>query len=100
MSLLDRIMDLTSAIESRVAEADWAGATGLDLERRELLRELFITQPHAVRDGATRAILEQLRARNDATSSALHETRHALSVAARQLGIAPGIVRAYERNQP
>lgn len=98
MSLLDRIMALTTAIEARVADADWAGATDLDLERRELLRDLFATQPQVARDGNSRAILEQLRARTDATSSAVHDTRRALSAAARQLQAAPGVVRAYERN--
>ncbi len=98
MNLLDRIMALTTAIEARVADADWAGATDLDLERRELLRDLFATQPEVARDGKSRAILEQLRARTDATSSAVHDTRRALSAAARQLQAAPGVVRAYERN--
>ncbi|MDH5275173.1 MAG: hypothetical protein OEW88_01990 [Gammaproteobacteria bacterium] len=98
MNLLERIMALTTAIEARVADADWAGATDLDLERRELLRDLFAMQPDVVRDGASRAILEQLRARTDATSAAVHETRRALSAAARQLQTAPGVVRAYERN--
>jgi len=98
MNLLDRIMALTNAIEARVADADWAGATDLDLERRELLRDLFATQPGVARDGKSRAILEQLRARTDATSSAVHDTRRALSAAARQLQAAPGVVRAYERN--
>ena len=59
MTLLDRIMALTTAIESRVALADWAGATDLDLERRELLRDLFATQPEVARDNGARAILEQ-----------------------------------------
>jgi hypothetical protein len=98
MKLLDRIMALTTAIEDRVASADWAGATDLDLERRELLRDLFATQPDVVRDGHARTILEQLRARTDSTSAALHDTRRALSIAARQLQAAPGVVRAYERN--
>jgi len=98
MNLLDRIMALTTAIEARVTDADWAGATDLDLERRELLRDLFASQPDVARDGSSRAILEQLRARTDATSTALHETRRALSAAARQLQAAPGVVRAYERN--
>jgi len=98
MSLLDRIIALTTAIEDRVASADWAGATDLDLERRELLRGLFATQPDTARDGNARAILEQLRARTDSTSAALHDTRRALSIAARQLQSAPGVVRAYERN--
>ena len=97
MSLLDRIMALTTAIEARVADADWAGASALDLERRELLGDLFATQPDVVRDGNSRAILEQLRARTDSTSTALHETRRALSATARQLKSAPGVVRAYER---
>jgi len=98
MNLLDRIMALTTVIEDRVANADWAGATDLDLERRELLRDLFATQPDVARDGTARAILEQLRARTDSTSAALHDTRRALSIAARQLQAAPGVVRAYERN--
>jgi hypothetical protein len=98
MSLLHRIMELTTAIEDRVASADWAGATDLDLERRELLRDLFATQPDVARDGNARAILEQLRARTDSTSAALHDTRRALSAASRLLQAAPGVVRAYERN--
>jgi len=98
MTLLDQIMALTAAIEARVADADWAGATDLDLERRELLRELFAVHPDVARDGSSRAILEQLRARTDSTSAALHDTRRALSAAARQLQAAPGVVRAYERN--
>ena len=98
MSLLDRIMALTTAIEARVADADWAGATDLDLERRGLLRDLFAAQPDVARDSGTRAILEQLRARTDSTSAALLDTRRALSAAARQLQAAPGMVRAYERN--
>lgn len=97
MNLLDRITALTTAIEARVADADWAGATDLDLERRELLRDLFATRPDVARDGNSRAILEQLRARTDSTSAALHETRRALSATARQLQSAPGVVRAYER---
>lgn len=98
MSLIDDIMVLTNAIEDRVAKADWAGATDIDLERRELLRELFATQPEVARDGKARGILEQLRARTDNTSAALNDARRALSSAARQLQQAPGIVRAYERN--
>jgi hypothetical protein len=98
MNLLDRIMALTTVIEARVADADWAGATDLDLERRELLRDLFSIQPDIARDGSSRAILEQLRARTDTTSAAVHDTRRVLSAAARQLQAAPGVVRAYERN--
>ena len=98
MNLLDQIMALTTAIEARVADADWAGATDLDLERRELLRDLFATRPDVARDSSARAILEQLRARTDSTSAALHDTRRALSSAARLLQTAPGVVRAYESN--
>jgi hypothetical protein len=98
MNLLDRIMALTAAIEARVADADWAGATDLDLERRELLRDLFALQPGVAQDGRSRAILEQLRARTESTAAAVHDTRRALSAAARQLQVAPGVVRAYERN--
>jgi hypothetical protein len=98
MSLLDDIMALTTAIEDRVASADWAGATDLDLERRELLRELFAAQPDVANDSKARGILEQMRARTDSTAAAVTDTRRALTIAARQLQQAPGIVRAYESN--
>lgn len=97
MNLLDRIMALTTDIEARVSDADWAGATDLDLERRELLRELFATQPDVGRDGNARAVLAQLQARTDSTSAVVHETRRTLRAAASQLKAAPGVVRAYQR---
>mgnify|MGYP001558117038 CR=1 FL=1 len=98
MSLLDQIMALTTAIEDRVAGADWAGATDLDLERRELLHELFARQPDVARDAKARGILEQLRARTDSSSAALQDTRRAMSAAAWQLQSGRNIVRAYECN--
>lgn len=98
MTGLDQILALTDAIEDRVNAGDWAGATGLDAERRHLLCDLFAADPLAARDSTTRAVLEQLRARNDATAASLASARQALAAAARQLTAAPGAVRAYERN--
>lgn len=98
MSSLDHIMALTDAIEDRVNAGDWAGATGLDAERRHLLCEFFAAEPQAARDSSVRAVLEQLRARNEATASSLGAACQALAQAARQLTGAPAAVRAYERN--
>lgn len=98
MTTLDQIMALTDAIEDRVNAGDWAGATGLDAERRHLLCDLFEADPQAARDGGVRAVLEQLRARNEAAVVSLTAARQALAAAARQLTAAPGAVRAYERN--
>jgi hypothetical protein len=98
MTALDQILALTDAIEDRVNAGDWAGATGLDAERRHLLHDLFAADPQAARDSRTRAVLEQLRARNDAAVGSLTAARQALAAAARQLTSAPGAVRAYERN--
>ncbi len=100
MSCLDRIMELTDVIEERVLAADWAGATGLDIERRQLLCELFAHDPDAAQGSANRTILEQLRARNEATMTAVTSARQVLTIAARQLESAPAMVRAYERNTP
>lgn len=100
MSCLDRIMELTDVIEERVLAADWAGATGLDIERRRLLGELFAHDPDAARGSEYRAILEQLRARNEATMASVTSARQVLTIAARQLDSAPAVVRAYERNTP
>jgi hypothetical protein len=98
MTGLDQIMALTAAIEDRVNAGDWAGATGLDIERRHLLCELFEADPAAARDNGTRTVLEQLRARNDATVAGLAGAHQALAAAARNLKAAPVAVRAYERN--
>jgi hypothetical protein len=98
MNCLDRIMELTDDIEERVLAADWAGATNLDIERRQLLGELFARNPDTAKNGENRAILEQLLARNNATMATLGSARQALTIAARQLDAAPTVVRAYERN--
>lgn len=98
MTALDEIMALTDAIEERVNAGDWAGATGLDAERRQLLGGLFEADPLAARDSGVRAVLEQLRARNEAAVASLSVARQALTAAARQLQAAPVAVRAYERN--
>ena len=98
MNRLDRIMELTEVIEERVLAADWAGATVLDIERRQLLGELFVRNPDAAQGSDNRAILEQLKARNEATMAAVSSARQVLNIAARQLETAPAVVRAYERN--
>ena len=98
MNCLDRIMELTDVIEERVLAGDWAGATGLDIERRHLLGEIFARDPDAAGINRNRAILEQLRARNEATITAVGSARQVLTIAARQLESAPTVVRAYERN--
>jgi len=98
MTALDQIMALTDAIEARVNAGDWAGATDLDAERRQLLCGLFEADPLAARDSRVRPVLEQLQARNQAAVTSLSAARQALAAAARQLQAAPGAVRAYERN--
>ncbi|MBM4221315.1 MAG: hypothetical protein FJ170_05140 [Gammaproteobacteria bacterium] len=91
-------MELTDVIEERVLAGDWAGATGLDIERRQLLAEVFARDPGAASSGENRAVLEQLRARNEITMATVSSARQMLSIAARQLESAPAVVRAYERN--
>ena len=98
MNSLDWIMELTDVIEERVLAGDWAGATGLEIERRHLLGEMFARNPDAAGSNANRAILEQLRARNEATIAAVGSARQALTIVARQLESAPTVVRASERN--
>ncbi|MCL4791233.1 MAG: hypothetical protein KJ040_04185 [Gammaproteobacteria bacterium] len=97
MNCLDRVMELTDEIEERVLAGDWAGATGLDVERRQLLGEMFARDPDAA-GSSNRAILEQLRARNEITMAAVSSARQVLTIAARQLESAPAMMRAYERN--
>lgn len=98
MNCLDRIMELTDDIEERVLAGDWVGATGLDIERRQLLGDLFTRNPDTAKNSDNRAILEQLMARNNATMEAVGSARQVLTIAARQLEAAPAVVRAYERN--
>ena len=87
MSCLDRIMELTDVIEERVLAGDWAGATGLDIERRHLLGEMFARDSDAATSNANRAIIEQLRARNEAAIAAVGSARQALTIVARMPSI-------------
>lgn len=91
-------MELTDVIEERVLAGDWAGATGLDIERRQLLGEMFARDPDAAASSQNRAILEQLRARNEITMATISTARQVLTITARKLESAPAMVRAYERN--
>jgi hypothetical protein len=100
VTTLDHILELTAAIEARVGDGDWAGATGLDLERRRLLAEMFRVDPGSVPDAGAREVLQQLVARNEQTIARIHERRRTLMQEARQLGEGPTAVRAYEANSP
>lgn len=100
MTLLDRILDLTAAIEASVEAGDWAGAASLDRERRELLGDLLAAQPGGVLDPAARAVLADLVRRNQATVARVAQERQAVGLTLRQLHDSPAAVRAYTRAGP
>lgn len=99
MTLLDRILALTAAIEAHVADGNWPGAAALDRERRTLLAELLAAQPGAL-DGVARGVLEELLARNRATLAQAEQQRQELGAALRTLTDSPAAVRAYTRAGP
>lgn len=99
MTLLARIMDLTTAIEERVAAADWAAAASLDQQRRELLPALFAGNENVLANPAARTVIEQLRARTDGLAAAIQGTRRALAATADQLHTVPAAMHAYAQNR-
>lgn len=98
--LLDRILDLTAAIEASVDGGDWIAAAALDSERRGLLADLLATQPAGTLEPAARAVLADLARRNQATVERVERERHAVGLTLRQLRDSPAAVRAYTRAAP
>jgi hypothetical protein len=97
---LDRILDLTTAIEACVDGGDWAGAASLDTERRALLADLLATQPGGQLEPAARAVFADLVRRNQATVARVERERQAVGITLRQLHDSPAAVRAYTRAAP
>lgn len=99
MTLLARILALTTAIEERVAAADWAAAASLDQQRLELLPELFAGDGNVLGNPAARSAIEQLRARTEGLAAAIEGTRRALAATADQLHTVPAAMHAYAQNR-
>jgi hypothetical protein len=98
VTLLEQILDLTSAIEASVDAADWTGAAGLDRQRRTLLADLLAGQPGGQLEPAARAVFADLLRRNQATTSRVDRERQQLGDALRRLHESPAAMRAYERS--
>jgi hypothetical protein len=91
-------MALTDSIEAHVAAADWAAAAELDGQRRQLLDALFTGEPDIAHNEAARQVLQKLRARTEATTTALADTQRTLSGELQKLDAAPQAVRAYQNH--
>lgn len=100
-TLLDRVVQISDAIESSIGAGDWVEASALDLERRERLVELFEAAGGGARAGAAlgpgaRAVLTDLLARIGQAIDQVQVNRHLLAEEATQLGGASRALRAYE----
>lgn len=94
MNALDRILELTAAVERHVDRGAWAEAGALDAERRRLLAELCDTGPAV----GFRDVLQELLARTQQTLQHVEARRQATADALGQLNLARDAVRDYERN--
>ena len=98
MKHLARILELTDAIEARVADGEWSVAAGLDRERRELLAEALAEAPEALSRANARGLLEQLLARNEATVARVNAARSDLEDEARRSTAGVPALHAYQLN--
>jgi len=103
-TLLDRVDELSGAIEACITAGDWPSATALDEQRRELLTSICaggtdagVDTRAALAPGAREA-LAQLLARTERLIAGVQEERRALTEQAHRLSGAAGALRAYESN--
>jgi hypothetical protein len=94
MSTLDRILELTTAVERHVDRGAWAEAGALDAERRRLLEELCSAGPA----GSFRDVLQELLARNRQTVQQVEARQQETADVLGQLNTARDAMRDYQRN--
>jgi hypothetical protein len=98
MNPLDRILELTAAVEHQVDSGAWAQAGALDAERRRLLAELCADGQSARELAGFREVLEQVLARTQETIQRVETRQDATAKDSARLGIARDAVRDYRRN--
>jgi hypothetical protein len=94
MNALDRILELTAAVESHVNRGAWAEAGALEAERRRLLTDLC----EAGAAQSFRDVLQELLARTQDTVRHLEHRKQETADALSQLNTARSAMRNYERN--
>ena len=100
MKTLDRIMEITEAVEQFVERGAWAEAGVLDEERRRLLTELLNDDSRETLD-EYREFLQGLLKRNEDTVHRMGERRRELlATAAGELNAGRSVARAYGENSP
>lgn len=100
MKTLDRIMEITEAVEQFVERGAWAEAGILDEERRRLLAELLHGDCRETPE-EYREFLQGLLKRNEDTVQRVAEYRRTLlASAAGELNAGRSVARAYGENGP
>ena len=95
MNKIDQILELTTRVEDRIDDGDWAEAAALDNQRCEVIG----TYLNEVGDGPGRAaaahMLRELLARNELAMRKVQVMRELIVEQSSELRAADGAVKAY-----
>ncbi len=98
MSSLEKILELTDAVEQHVERGEWAEASRIDGERCELLAVLLADGNPARGLHGVRAALEQILLRNRLTVARAEAQREELGKEAALFERNARAMRSYDRN--
>lgn len=96
MAVIDEILELTAAVEAAIDDGDWLAAGNCDRRRQALLSQLLSERSESELDSDTRAALQQVLARNEASVARLTGQRQDLAGTQRRLRRGAVAVRAYQ----
>ena len=96
MSVLDKILELTDAVESCIDNGDWLGAGKVNAQRQQLLIELCGDGREL--DPVTRAALRDVLERNQAAEAKLRGGRGEIARSASRLNQGQQALDAYRLN--
>ena len=98
MNAMDRILELTDAVEQQIESGDWLSASETDAERRRLLGAMLEADGIGRLDKRDQQSLREILQRTNETLSEVAELKKELLAASRQLQSAPRALHSYREN--
>lgn len=98
MNAMDRILELTDAVERQIETGDWLSARETDAERRRLLVAMLEANDLGRLASDEQQCLREILQRTDAAIAEVGQLKGELAAASRRLRTAPRALRSYRQN--
>ncbi|MFQ5633816.1 MAG: hypothetical protein ACE5G3_00605 [Gammaproteobacteria bacterium] len=98
MNSMDRILELTAAVEQQIAGGDWLAASETDAERRRLLAAMLAGDEAGRLTESDRECLSDILRRTNAAAAEVRALKRDLLASSSGLRTGPRAMRSYRQN--